>query len=63
VQAWLDQDPVPAFRNRLVGDARFGEARVSAIEKAVADELQEATTFARNSPDPDVAAALEDVYA
>jgi pyruvate dehydrogenase E1 component alpha subunit len=63
VQAWLEEDPIPVFRARLTGDPRFDEARVAAIEKAVTDELQEATTFAQNSPEPALAAALEDVYA
>jgi acetoin:2,6-dichlorophenolindophenol oxidoreductase subunit alpha len=63
VDAWFKTDPIPAFRQRMLGDARFDEAFIAGLEEAVARELEEAVEFALSSPDPDVSVALKDVYA
>jgi len=63
VEQWLAADPVPAFRDRLVADARFDEKRLARIEADVEAELEEAVQFAMDSDEPSVHAALEDVYA
>ena len=63
VQAWLQQDPIPIFRDRLSEDVRFGNGRLAEIEANIAKELADAVQFAQSSPDPDVSIALEDVYA
>lgn len=63
VDAWLAQDPIPLFRQRLVADARFGEQAVAAIEKDVAQTLEQAVEFAQSSPNPPVELALEHLYA
>jgi pyruvate dehydrogenase E1 component alpha subunit len=63
VQAWLEEDPIPAFRNRLLADDRFDNGRIQTIEQQVQDELEDAVQFAQSSPDPELATALEDVYA
>jgi TPP-dependent pyruvate/acetoin dehydrogenase alpha subunit len=63
VDAWLSRDPIPDFRERLLQDERFDEARIAALEADVEAELEEATQFAIESEDPDPSIALEDVYA
>jgi acetoin:2,6-dichlorophenolindophenol oxidoreductase subunit alpha len=63
VDAWLAQDPVLLFRQRLAADPRFGEAAVSAIEADVDTILDEAVAFAQSSPNPPVELALEHLYA
>lgn len=63
VDVWLQADPLPAFRERLVNDARFGEGSIAAIEAAVFEVLEDAVQFALNSPEPPVESALEGVYA
>ena len=63
VEIWMQTDPLPAFRERLVADARFGEARAAAIEAEVMATLDDSVEFALASPDPKVATAVEDVYA
>ena len=63
VEAWLAQDPVPAFRERLLTDKRFDEERLSGIEEAVGAELDHAVEFALSSDDPPTELALEHVYA
>ena len=63
MEAWLQQDPVPAFRERLLSDGRFNEKRIAGIEADVGAELEQAKTFAQSSQDPPEALALEHVYA
>ena len=63
VEVWMKTDPIPAFRDRLEADARFGSARLALIEESVMQELEDAVTFALNSADPPVEMALEHVYA
>ncbi len=63
VEAWLAQDPIPAFRARLLADTRFDEAAVAAIEQGVAGTLDDAVEFAQTSENPPLELALEHVYA
>ncbi|HVW32867.1 MAG TPA: thiamine pyrophosphate-dependent dehydrogenase E1 component subunit alpha [Acidimicrobiia bacterium] len=55
-------DPVPAFRARLL-DSGFDERTVAALEAEAAAAVDDAFTFARNSPLPDTTDLLTDVFA
>lgn len=63
MEAWFKTDPIPAFRARLLDDARFDEAFVAQLEADVMQELDESVEFALSSEDPGLETALEDVYA
>jgi TPP-dependent pyruvate/acetoin dehydrogenase alpha subunit len=63
VRAWLERDPLPDFRQRLLDDPRLGEERVVAIEEAVRATLEDAVDFALSSPRPPAQLAEEHVYA
>ncbi|SRR5581483_5032258 len=63
VEAWLQADPIPAFRERLARDNRFTEADLATIESGVDAVLDDAVDFALSSPEPPLDSALEDVYA
>lgn len=63
VDVWLQADPLPYYRDRLLADGRFTESSISAIESGVFEVLEDSVQFALNSPDPAVEVALEDVYA
>jgi TPP-dependent pyruvate/acetoin dehydrogenase alpha subunit len=63
VEAWLTQDPIPAFRRRLLDDGRFEMAQLDGIENDVAAALQDAVDFTTTSPEPPAELALEHVYA
>ena len=58
---WLERDPIPAFRARLVAGGSLGEADADALEEEVATEIVEALAFAQASPWPEAAEAWEDV--
>jgi TPP-dependent pyruvate/acetoin dehydrogenase alpha subunit len=55
--AWKERDPIARLR------AQLPEDDAAAIDADVERELDEAVEFARNSPDPDPAELLGDVYA
>ena len=58
---WLERDPIPAFRSRLLAEGRLSEAEADAMEEEVATAIAEALEFAQASPWPEAAEAWEDV--
>jgi TPP-dependent pyruvate/acetoin dehydrogenase alpha subunit len=62
-EQWKRRSPVEAFRGRLLDAYGLPAAEVEAAEKGVEDELAHALAFAEESPEPDPAGALEDVFA
>jgi TPP-dependent pyruvate/acetoin dehydrogenase alpha subunit len=56
-QEWSQRDPL------IVLGARLDEATLAELEAEVRAELDDAVEFARSSPLPDPAQALEDIYA
>ena len=63
VEAGRAQDPVVAFRARLLDAGVLGEAEAAALEAEVEQALQQAVDFADASPDPTVEELFDDVYA
>jgi acetoin:2,6-dichlorophenolindophenol oxidoreductase subunit alpha len=57
------RDPIAKFRDRLGGEFGFTESDIASVEEQVADEVEDATRFARESPYPDPAQAFAHVYA
>ena len=62
LQAWLERDPIPMYRQRLL-DLGVSEADMEAIESETDAAIDEATEEARNSPPPPVEIAHIDVWA
>lgn len=62
VQAWVARDPIPMYHDRLL-TLGTPEARLSAIERQVADAINAATDFAKSGREPGEDALLTDVYA
>jgi pyruvate dehydrogenase E1 component alpha subunit len=62
VQAWLERDPLPRYRRRLL---KLGveESTIVAIEAEVEAEVEQATEAAKSSPVADVEIAESDVWA
>lgn len=63
VDAWIQQDPLPSFKNRVLKDSRFDEPVIDEIELEVKSTIDTAVEFTLNSDDPQVELALEHVYA
>jgi TPP-dependent pyruvate/acetoin dehydrogenase alpha subunit len=58
-----ERDPIHRFGRYLVEHAGFEQTQLSLLQRRAEDEIQAAVEFAINSPDPEIAALWEDVYA
>jgi len=63
VEEWKKKDPIDSFRKRLLEMSVLSQERVEAIGTEIAGEIEQAVTFARESPFPAPEEALEDVFA
>jgi pyruvate dehydrogenase E1 component alpha subunit len=63
VQEWLKKDPIPRFGQYLIEAEHASQAEVNAIDAEVAQEMADALQFAKESPEPDPATALDYHYA
>jgi acetoin:2,6-dichlorophenolindophenol oxidoreductase subunit alpha len=63
MRAALANDPVPAYRARLVAEGIATEDELAALEAEVEAEVADAVEFALASPPPDPAETYTDVYA
>jgi TPP-dependent pyruvate/acetoin dehydrogenase alpha subunit len=63
VEEWRAKEPIGRLKATLVKEGVVTEDEAQAIEQRVMEELEEAVRFAYESPAPDVAEALTDVYA
>ena len=57
-----DRDPLKVFRCRVTEAGLIDDAEFEGLDRAVADQIDEAVRFARAAPLPDVADLLADVY-
>jgi acetoin:2,6-dichlorophenolindophenol oxidoreductase subunit alpha len=62
VDAWKERDPIPVYHDRLL-NVGAPEARLSAIEREVAEAIDAATEFAKAGREPGLDSLLSDVYA
>ena len=63
LQAWLERDPLPRFRNLLIEREILTVSEVESIREEVLAELEDAIAFARHSPEPPPNAPLRYAYA
>ena len=62
VEEWKKKDPMKRWREKMVAAGLYTEAELDAMLKAADDETEAATEFALNSPNPDPAHVLDDVF-
>lgn len=62
VAEWLARDPIPMYRERLLG-LGVAEADLAAIEREIEAEVEAATDAAKNGPVPGEELLLKDVWA
>jgi pyruvate dehydrogenase E1 component alpha subunit len=62
VEAWRQRDPIPMYHDRLLG-LGTPEARLSSIEREVAEAIDAATEFAKAGREPGEGSLLTDVWA
>ncbi|MDX5895224.1 thiamine pyrophosphate-dependent dehydrogenase E1 component subunit alpha [Rubrobacter radiotolerans] len=61
-ETWLSRDPIKLFAEVLVERGVASAEEVEALEKEVAEEVEESVRFANESPYPDESVAFEDLY-
>ena len=62
VELWKARDPLPAFAIRLIEEGIVTQAELGAIKQESIAIVQEAVTFAEESPWPEDGAVWEDIY-
>ena len=64
-EAWKSpqRDPISRFGRYLTSKMDVSEEELAALRQKAEDEIEEAVAFAVNSPDPEIEALWEDVYA
>jgi acetoin:2,6-dichlorophenolindophenol oxidoreductase subunit alpha len=62
LEAWKKKCPVAGFESRLLKQKILTQAKIKAIDAQILAKVEEAHTFAINSPYPQPQDALEDVY-
>jgi TPP-dependent pyruvate/acetoin dehydrogenase alpha subunit len=63
VQKYLEKDPIPRFGRYLVEHGIANPGEVAAMDAGVKQEIVDALKFAKDSPNPDPATAMEYNYA
>jgi pyruvate dehydrogenase E1 component alpha subunit len=63
VEVWRTRDPIARFRAWLLGEGRAGADELNAITATVQVDIEEAIAFAKASPEPDPATAMDYIYA
>ena len=62
VEEYRKKDPLPRFRQYLNGKDPTFQEELNAIDAAIQQEMVEAVKFAKESPEPDPATALDYIY-
>jgi pyruvate dehydrogenase E1 component alpha subunit len=58
---YQEHDPIKMFRQFLLEEADFQELELDTIEHGILAKMDEAVKFSKNSPEPSVAAFLEEI--
>jgi pyruvate dehydrogenase E1 component alpha subunit len=62
VEQWRLRDPILLFRQRVLGEGKISAAELDAIDASIKKEVEAAVEFGRTSPEPEVEAALQDIF-
>lgn len=63
VQEYVKKDPIPRFRDHMIGEKVATQAEIDSLESEVKESISDAMRFAKESPEPDPATALDYNYA
>lgn len=63
IDSWVERDPIERLAKLLTDHGIVDADAIDRIEASVAEEIESALTFARESPSPDPADVIRDVYA
>jgi pyruvate dehydrogenase E1 component alpha subunit len=63
VEIWRARDPIERLERDVIARGILSAEQAAALEAAVTEEIEAAVAFAKASPEPEVSALMEDVYA
>ncbi len=63
VAEYRKKDPIPRFRNQLLETGQAEPGLLDAMEAEIRQEIIDAVEFARQSPEPEPATAMDYIYA
>lgn len=63
VEEYRKKDPIPRFHDYLLNKRHFNQETLAAIDAEIRQEILGAVEFARQSPEPDPATAMDYIYA
>lgn len=63
VEEYRKKDPIPRFRDALMGEGRVEPIELDSIDNEIRQEIADAVEFARQSPEPDPSTAMDYIYA
>lgn len=63
LESWKTRDPIAALRNRLLTEATVENGTLEQIEEREHERIESALRYANESPIPEPASALRDLYA
>ncbi|HEX7630146.1 MAG TPA: thiamine pyrophosphate-dependent dehydrogenase E1 component subunit alpha, partial [Candidatus Methylomirabilis sp.] len=62
VEQWKKRDPIQLFRARVVAEGTLTAAEMDAIDAKIKKDMEAAVEFARQSPEPEVEMAMQDIF-
>lgn len=62
IEEWKEKCPIKRYRSKLIEEGMFTSEELDQIEREAQEEADRAAEFALNSPDPDPASLLDDVF-
>ncbi|MBK5243492.1 MAG: thiamine pyrophosphate-dependent dehydrogenase E1 component subunit alpha [Eubacteriaceae bacterium] len=63
VEEWQKRDPILKMKNYLKDNKVFTDKQILTMEEEAKDSIENALEFAMESPEPEITAVLDDVYA
>ena len=62
VEQWKQRDPILLFRQRVLPEGKIAAEELDAIDAAIKKEMEAAVQFGRESPEPEIESALQDIF-
>jgi acetoin:2,6-dichlorophenolindophenol oxidoreductase subunit alpha len=62
VEEWKKRDPIQMFRARVIKAKQCAAAELDAIDVQIQKDIEAAVEFARQSPEPEVETAMQDIF-
>ncbi len=62
VEEWKKRCPIHLFRQRVIGEGKFSAAELDVVDAALKKEMEAAVQFGRESPEPEIESALQDIF-